>query len=112
MTLNQWQKDWRDNMAWKKGQSGNPNGRPKKGHTLTDQIEKALAVRDIKTGYSNITRNEAIVAVLIKEALGGNIKAIDMIMDRVEGKPIQQTDIDLTGALNVPMVKIVNKKSK
>ena len=29
-------------MPFKKGQSGNPNGRPKRGDTMVEQLEKAI----------------------------------------------------------------------
>ncbi len=97
-------------MPFKKGQSGNPAGRPKKGHTLSDAIEKALTTKDVHKGSSKITRNQAIAEVLTQEALKGNLKAIDMVLDRMEGKPMQKQEVDMNGSLEIPLIKIVNEK--
>lgn len=73
---------------WPKGQTGNPNGRPK-GRTmqarLRDAIEKAAA------GGKDL--GDAIAAVHIREALKGNVKAIEMIYERLDGKPLQPVQL-------------------
>lgn len=50
--------------------------------------------------YSNsdTTIGEKIVETLVNEAIGGNLKAIQLIWERVEGKPAQS--IDLTQSNN------------
>lgn len=75
--------------AWKPGQSGNPNGRPKKGTALTDIMREMFV--------ENGAIPKAIVAKLLQMAAGGDIAAIREVLDRIEGKPMQATDITTDG---------------
>ena len=74
---------------WKKGQSGNPNGRPKSGFALNEYITDLANVEleDKKTML------EAVVGKVYEEALDGNMTAISFLADRVLGKPSQQIGI-------------------
>ncbi len=64
------------NTQFKKGQSGNPKGRPKSYKYLFDEV---------------ITDDDrrAMIMVLKEKALKGDIKAFQVIMDRTDGKPTQ-----------------------
>lgn len=74
---------------WKKGQSGNPNGRPKSGFALNEYITDLANVEleDKKTML------EAVVRKVYEEALDGNMTAINFLADRVLGKPSQSIGI-------------------
>ena len=74
---------------WKKGQSGNPNGRPKSGFALNEYITDLANVEleDKKTML------EAVVGKVYEEALDGNMSAINFLADRVLGKPSQSIGI-------------------
>ena len=81
-----------DNLVkhqWKKGQSGNPNGRPKSGFALNEYITD-LANVEIK---DKKTMLEAVVAKVYKEALNGNMTAVNFLADRILGKPNQSIGI-------------------
>jgi len=75
--------------GWKKGQSGNPNGRPKSGFALNEYITNLANVEleDKKTML------EAVVAKVYEEALDGNMTAINFLADRILGKPSQSIGI-------------------
>jgi hypothetical protein len=77
---------------FKPGQSGNPNGRPKKA-LLSDALRRQLAIA--APGMSEKTQAEAIAAALISEAIAGNVVAAREIGDRTEGKPAQAIALDL-----------------
>ena len=74
---------------WKKGQSGNPNGRPKSGFALNEYITDLANVEleDKKTML------EAVVGKVYEEALDGNMSAINFLADRILGKPSQSIGI-------------------
>jgi len=74
---------------FKKGQSGNPKGRP----PILPQINEAIAnVLNEKEGA--VTTLEAILRALIKKAIKGDIKAAQLILDRAYGKPQQSFDVN------------------
>ena len=77
-----------------KGKSGNPSGRPKS--FLTDAMKRAFRDADVR-----------MFAETIKEmALDGDLKAMELILDRFEGKPLQQQH--LTGEVRTgPIQEIV-----
>jgi len=77
---------------FKPGQSGNPNGRPKKLPRLDDLLSEIMG--EEKDG---ITAAEAILKRLRHMATQGNIKAAEMLLDRSYGKakqPIEHTGKD------------------
>jgi hypothetical protein len=64
----------------KPGERRNPSGRP------ADLLSKALRRRLSKEDA------ERIADVLIAEAMAGNLKAIEIIWDRLEGKPVARQE--------------------
>jgi hypothetical protein len=80
---------------WKKGESGNPLGRPKGEVNLSMRLRKQLleALPDCKT---DAVKADLVILALVEEARSGNIQAIQMILDRLEGKVTDK--VDVTGA--------------
>jgi hypothetical protein len=91
-------------MPFTKGQSGNPAGRPRKGQSLTEALEKALK----KKREDGKKTSEALTGVLIDLAIKEkNIAAIKYIMDRIDGKPTES--IEMTdGAIDQRLMEIMN----
>ena len=87
-------------MPWVKGQSGNPHGRPKKGKTITEIIEKYGRKR-IETDKGRMLRLDALALKMWDLALEGDIAAQKYICDRLEGRPKQsvETNAPLIGQL-------------
>jgi hypothetical protein len=77
---------------FQKGESGNPQGRPKLTR-LTDALREQLA--EINPDVPEKTIAERIARALIREAVSGNVQAIREIGDRTEGKPKQAIDLDM-----------------
>ncbi len=75
-----------------KGESGNPNGRPKLTK-LTEALRQQIA--EINPDAPEETIAEAIAQTLIKLAIAGDVTAIKEVFDRAEGKPKQAIDLDL-----------------
>ena len=69
-----------------KGNNANPGGRPKSDLSITALIDAAVNEDDWKF----------IIAALLKKARRGDHKAIEMLLDRRFGRPVQQNQ--LTGA--------------
>jgi len=76
---------------WKPGQSGNPKGRPKKGKTITDALNKYL---NQKEPGSEITRKQQLIQSIYSLAVDeGDLLAIKYIIDRIDGKPVETKEI-------------------
>jgi hypothetical protein len=73
---------------WKKGQSGNVAGRPKKLPELRELLANVLG--DEKDGKSAA---EAILMALRAKATKGDVRAAELLLDRAYGKPKQDIDI-------------------
>ena len=66
--------------AWVKGESGNPNGR---NGAMSDLFKDLAEVKDDQ----GKTRKEKILDKILRMAENGSLKAAEMYMNRVEGKP-------------------------
>src|SRR5215831_17357962 len=90
---------------WEKGQSGNPSGRVARVKTMfTDALREKLAALDMETKQTVAGR---LADILIRCATDPDpevdktrIMALAEIVDRVEGRPKQQLDVnDVTADL-------------
>ncbi|HIM73898.1 MAG TPA: hypothetical protein EYM47_03285 [Candidatus Marinimicrobia bacterium] len=70
--------------------SGNPGGRPK-GQSITKQLRRYMWEIDAETGTS---RMEHMCIILWQKAMAGDLRAIGLIMDRLEGRPKQRIETD------------------
>lgn len=77
---------------FKKGQSGNPNGRPPVLPELKEVIERVL--NDEKDG---ITALDAVIMALHRKAVKGDTIAARELLDRYYGKPKQSVDVTTDG---------------
>ena len=89
-------------QPFKKGQSGNPNGRPKK----LPELDKLLAdvLGEEKDG---VTAADAILRKLRAMAAQGNIRAAEILLDRAYGKAKQSTDITLN-QIPTPIIRLAH----
>jgi hypothetical protein len=80
-----------DHSKFKKGQSGNPNGRPKMPN-LKEACAAVLA--DEKDG---MTALDAVLKALRNKAIKGDVRAAQELMDRAYGKATQAIDLTAQG---------------
>lgn len=75
------------------GQSGNPNGRPKKGVSIRGCLREAMAeILELpqKDGsMKRVTKGEFLSQKLFQIASTGDLSAIKMCLDNVDGPPTQ-----------------------
>ena len=100
-------------MPFKKGQSGNPNGRPKSSKLFKDALNLAVhervdekPLRGVETGDK--TKLRRVAEALVEKAMSGDIPAIREVADRLDGKALQATDTNMhiTGDLAAVMEEI------
>lgn len=94
-------------MPFQKGQSGNPNGRPKKDQTLSDLLTKYL---DGKDKVTNVKRKDLLIQKIVELALQGDVTSIKYIFDRVDGSPTSTVDLEHSGNIQLPVIRIVSEK--
>lgn len=70
--------------SYKPGESGNPNGRPPKGYSITEMMKEMLSSKpEVK---------ETLGKVIITKALEGDITAIKTVWQYMDGMPKQAID--------------------
>ena len=82
---------------WEKGESGNPNGRPKGSRNRSTIARQWLEVnQNLKnplTGESeNMSQEDLMTLALIKKAREGDVSAYKALMDSGYGAPLQQVE--------------------
>ena len=80
----QFKKGHKPVSMWKKGQSGNPNGRK---NAYTDLIKDFSF-----TKVNEKERREGVVAKLFQLAERGDLRAIQFIVERLEGKALERQE--------------------
>ena len=109
---------------WPKGVSGNPNGRPRKfisalkseGYKISEvcdciQVLLAMTLEELKVVYEDerATVLEKMIAQAIKTSMkNGDLDAIEVLLNRVFGKPKQT--VHIPGMTDPPKSAINYKK--
>ena len=75
---------------FKKGQSGNPNGRPPKVKSIPDILRR---IGDEEGTLDGKTKLDVIMYKVFQYALEGKHWAVQFIADRTEGKPKESREI-------------------
>jgi hypothetical protein len=81
---------------WKKGVSGNPNGRPKKQDSLTNLLREEIA-KICPADRENRTWKELVVRATLQLAMKGNATALKEVWERLDGKTLQTERLQLGG---------------
>ena len=82
---------------WEKGESGNPNGRPKGSRnrsTIARQwLEVNQSLKNPLTGeQETMSQEDLMTLALIKKAREGDVNAYKALMDSGYGAPVQQIE--------------------
>jgi hypothetical protein len=90
----------------KKGEVRNPNGKPKgvlnSKTRLLRLLELVTKVRNPVTGEEEeFSIAEQLDMQIIAKARKGDLKAYEIILDRLEGKPKQSTEVEVSGGMNI-----------
>lgn len=77
---------------FKKGQTGNPKGRPPKLPKLDELLASVMSEE-----RNGLTAAEAVLRALLVKATKGDVRAAEVLLDRSFGKVRQVTDITSGG---------------
>jgi hypothetical protein len=108
---------------FKKGQSGNPNGRPKgsrnRSTIIREWLEVSQKIKNPITGETEeLEQQDIMTLALIKKAREGDVSAFRELMDGAHGKVIQQIQqettinekIDFSNISTEDLEKLLNEK--
>ena len=117
-----------DGKKFKKGQSGNPKGRPRKWvSTLSDQGYKISEVQDciismmamtldeLQEAYKNknATVLELTVANAIRRSIQrGSLYSMETLMDRVFGKPKETINQNMSGRIEQITIEVKRNRDE
>lgn len=83
--------------SWKPGQSGNPNGRPKKGYSISEAVKQMFTEQPEK-------KKKLIDKIYSVAAEQGDMAAARMIWAYMDGMPTQKQEV--TGKDGEPLIPI------
>ena len=84
-------------IHYKKGQSGNPKGRPKGSKNRSSTARKWLALQQDKKNpitdiEETLSQEDLMTLALIKKARDGDVQAYQKLLDSAYGAPVQQIE--------------------
>jgi hypothetical protein len=101
----------RTSTTWKKGQSGNLKGCPRKGERIADYLAKMAGLGDDDgEGASHRDRKRELAEVLWRIALAGDIPAIRLLINRLDGpESLMLRGPDDDDGMLAPVFTVINK---
>lgn len=106
-----------EKVKWKKGQSGNPKGRPPMEKCFSDTARLILNATELNidlivetNGKKRVNKiaykakrgfYHALVCALLKEGMSGNVQAIKELIDRSDGKVKEMIETHQTQVLEI-----------
>lgn len=92
---------------FKKGVSGNPNGRPRKIPALEAILEENMT--DEKNGFAYV---DLIIKKLRDKAIGGDFKSIEYLLNRCYGKPKESIkhEVESKEEIEKSLIQIINER--
>ena len=87
------------NPPWEKGQSGNPDGKPTGSRNTKTVIKELLEIvvdgnNPITDTDGKFTAKQIMIMTQIKQAMEGNIKSAEFILNRLDGMPSNTVHLD------------------
>jgi len=88
-------------IKWKKGQSGNPNGRPKGSVSIVTALKQKL--EEVPEGKEKTYLHYFIEQIMKKTVIEGDVNMMKDVIDRVDGKAPQP----MGGTDELPPIKLI-----
>ena len=101
-----------DLIPFKKGQSGNPKGRPKGSlnrSTIAKKWLEVLSQEELEDGVVKwLSNEEAITLALIQKARNGDVNAYKALMDSAYGTAKDTVDINSNETKSIDFKKLIS----
>ena len=101
-----------DLIPFKKGESGNPNGRPKgrlNRSTIAKKWLEVLSQEEIEDGVVKwLSNEEAITLALIQKARKGDVNAYKALMDSAYGTAKDTLDLNSTENKSIDFKQLIS----
>lgn len=98
--------------AWKKGESGNPNGRPKGSlnrSTIAKKWLEVLSQEELEDGEVKwLSNEEAMTLALIRKARNGDVNAYKALMDSAYGTAKDTVDINSNETKSIDFKQLIS----
>jgi len=95
-------------VPWKKGESGNPAGRPKGSMSVYESLERALARKWIVPEGEDVgetkTYLDRLCRSMVDLAIAGSVPAAQWVGDRFEGRVTSKVELSGASTNNVVVV--------
>jgi len=78
--------------TFKKGVTGNPNGRPKGSYSIVEMIKKKL--QEMPEGKDKTYGEYFVEQIMKKAVIEGDVTMMKDLTDRIDGKPRQNIGLD------------------
>lgn len=85
-------------MVFAPGVSGNPAGKPKGTKHFSTLFKELLQEKIKLTDGTEITMLKAMGMAMAKKAIKGDVAAFNAVSDRLDGKPKQEVEMEVTEA--------------
>ena len=101
-----------DLIPFKKGQSGNPNGRPNGSlnrSTIAKKWLEVLSQEELEDGEVKwLSNEESMTLALIRKARNGDVNAYKALMDSAYGTAKDTVDINSTESKSIDFNQLIN----
>jgi hypothetical protein len=89
---------------FKKGESGNPNGRPKGSLNIKTLIQRVWDEVITDSEGNKVIEGLLVVRAMMEKAKKGDVSAFKALSERMDGMPKQELDLH-SNIVHMPMIK-------
>jgi Family of unknown function (DUF5681) len=91
---------------FKKGQSGNLKGRPRKLPGIDKLLIQVLGEKQANSQGVEMTAAEAVFRGLLARAVKGDTRAAEILLDRAYGKVVQRNELTGKDGKDLPILQV------
>jgi hypothetical protein len=97
---------------FKKGQSGNPSGRPKQQPSFRSELMAELGELAPGAGGDPVSKQRALIRKLLELALGGNLRAMNVLLAYLQRAPEPHDADEELGESDLQILKRLEERER